>query len=161
MGWNAPLNVMRTNYLNGMGQISADFVSEDGITYMPYPYPLQREGEGQAGSGTPLRSPAPASKISKSNALVICSAPEAMMDSKANERTLYRAQAVVRAYARALEAEEQGRLYENIADDFAVTAKMILGDSTSKDFYELADAVDKIHSEVWFKNQQREVRSQG
>ena len=126
---------------------------------MPYPYPLQREGEGQAGSGTPLRSPAPASKISKWNALVICSAPEATMDSKANERTLYRAQAVVRAYARALEAEEQGRLYENIADDFAVTAKMILGDSTSKDFYELADALDKIHSEVWFKNQQREVRS--
>ena len=84
------------------------------------------------------------------------------MDSKANERTLYRAQAVVRAYARALEAEEQGRLYENIADDFAVTAKMILGGTcTSKDFYELADALDKIHSEVWFKNQQREVRSLG
>ena len=82
------------------------------------------------------------------------------MDSKAKERTLYRAQAVVRAYARALEAEEQGRLYENIADDFAVTAKMILGDSTSIHFYELADDVDRIHSEVWFKNQQRETRPQ-
>ena len=83
------------------------------------------------------------------------------MDSKANERTLYRAQAIIRAYAKALEAEEQGGLYETIADDFAVTAKMILGDSTSKDVYELADAVDKIHSEVWFRNQQREVRSVG
>ena len=49
------------------------------------------------------------------------------MDSKANERTLYKAQAIIRAYARALEAEEQGGLYETIADDFAVTAKMILG----------------------------------
>lgn len=80
------------------------------------------------------------------------------MDTKANERTLYRAQAIIRAYARALEAEEQGELYEAIADDFAATAKMILGDSTSKDFYELTGALDKIHSEVWFKNQQREIR---
>ena len=80
------------------------------------------------------------------------------MDTKANERTLYRAQAIIRAYARALEAEEQGELYETIADDFAATAKMILGDSTSKDFYNLAEALDKIHSEVWFKNQHRELR---
>ena len=80
------------------------------------------------------------------------------MDTKANERTLYKAQAVIRAYARSLEAEEQGGLYETIALDFAATARMILGDSTSKDFYELADALDKIHSEVWFKNQQRELR---
>ena len=82
------------------------------------------------------------------------------MDSNANERTLYKAQAIIRAYAKALEAEEQGGLYETIAGDFAVTAKMILGDSTSKHFYELADAVDRIHSEVWFKNQQRETRPQ-
>ena len=81
------------------------------------------------------------------------------MDSKVNERTLYKAQAIIRAYARALEAEEQGGLYETIADDFAVNAKMILGGNASEDFYELADAVDKIHSEVWFRNQQREVRS--
>ena len=81
------------------------------------------------------------------------------MDSKVNERTLYKAQAIIRAYARALEAEEQGGLYETIADDFAVTAKMILGGNASEDFYELADALDKIHSEVWFRNQQREVRS--
>ena len=80
------------------------------------------------------------------------------MDTKANERTLYRAQALIRAYARALEAEEQGGLYESIADEFAATAKMILGGNTSNDFYELAEALDKIHSEVWFKNQQRELR---
>ena len=79
------------------------------------------------------------------------------MDTKANERTLYKAQVLIRAYARALEAEEQGGMYESIADEFAATAKMILGDSTSKDFYELADALDKIHSEFWFKNQQREI----
>ena len=36
------------------------------------------------------------------------------MDTKANERTLYRAQAITRAYARAREAEEQGELYETI-----------------------------------------------
>ena len=83
------------------------------------------------------------------------------MDTKANERTLYKAQAIIRAYARALEAEEQGGLYETIADGFAATAKMLLGDSTSKDFYELADALDKIHSEVWFENRQREVKSEG
>ena len=81
------------------------------------------------------------------------------MDSKANERTLYKAQAIIRAYAKALEAEGHGGLYENIADDFAATAKMILGGNASEDFYQLADALDKIHSEVWFRNQQREVRS--
>ena len=83
------------------------------------------------------------------------------MDTKANERTLYRAQALIRAYARALEAEEQGGLYESIADEFAATAKMILGGNTSKDFYELSEALDKMHSEVWFRNQQRELRPEG
>lgn len=58
------------------------------------------------------------------------SATEALMDTKANERTLYKAQAIITAYAKALEAEEQGGLYESIADDFGATAKMLLGDST-------------------------------
>lgn len=82
------------------------------------------------------------------------------MDTKANERTLYKAQAVIRAYARTLEAEEQGGMYESIADEFAATAKMILGGSASKDFYELAESLDKIHSEVWFRNQQAEITRQ-
>ena len=81
------------------------------------------------------------------------------MDTKANERTLYEAQAIIRAYAIALEAEEQGGMYESIAYDFAATARVILGDSTSQNFYELADALDKIHSEVWFRNQQAERNS--
>ena len=82
------------------------------------------------------------------------------MDAKANERTLYKAQAIIRAYARALEAEEQDGMYESVADEFAATAEMILGGSASKDFYDLAESLDKIRSEVWFRNQQAEITRQ-
>jgi len=51
-------------------------------------------------------------------------------------------------------------MYESITDVFAVTVKVVLGGSASKDFDKLAKALDKIHSACWLRNQQAEISTE-
>lgn len=79
------------------------------------------------------------------------------MNTVRNERALFKGQALIRVFARHLENTMINPADAEIhAMEFADSVKMVLGEYSPSSFYALSDDLDVMHSEVWFKNQQRQ-----